>query len=599
MSQAWGKAMTRQLVLAAGFLVGALGLSLPAASDGEPFEGQAPYAEIDTLVVIYPNYEMSETVQMHLTPEQIAAEKGYVEAAQRFIWRSSNLRCLMKVDYLIVERTLALDMIRFWDPTYGLHFDSCDGETSVEQDLHDAGIVDDQYSVIIAMYAFKDAEGVSARGGTTAVGCGCMGKAAYISIPLSWGPETREFVLYHEYLHVLDGIYEASGNPGGVNPHHADQPASFPLPKDGWKQFSFLINSTLDPESWLHLDPRWVRVAALDDTDGDGVPDTGNVPITEETLGTDPEDTDSDDDGLTDFDELLACYYVETDPTDPDSDDDGLSDSQDPYPLIVFNDQIAAGEPVLDGTIAVNEYSLIERYNGGTPDLDAAVYARWSDGVLYVAADVTDDAVQTPLEPRWHDAFEVRIDAQKDGWSYCGDKNYIIAITPSGDDGVAETWGYNHLNDEANYLVEHDVSTVTARYSLREGGYVIEAAIPESAMPGVTIEQGATIRLTFAIQDIDVWEWPEFNVFTGQEADIAEFVELHCAAPQPLSITSFMRNGDDIGLEWTAQPRSSYVVEWSGDGAAWHEVAVGQTGSWTDAHAAALNSRRYYRVREQ
>ena len=507
-----------------------------------------PYIEVDTLVVIYPNYEMDETVQMHLTPEEIETEKGYVEASQRFIWRSSNLRCLMKVDYLIVERTLTLDMIRFWDPSYGLHYDSWDGETSVEQDLYDAGIVDDQYSVIIAMYAFKNTEGVTARGGATAVNCGCMGKAGYISIPLSRDPSSREFVVYHEYLHILDGLYAVSGNPGGVDPHHADQPSSFPYPKDGWKHFSFLINSTLDTESWLHLDQRWIRVVMLVDTDEDGVPDAGNVPITEETLGTDPEDPDTDDDGLTDLEELMACYYVETDPTDPDTDDDGLDDSEDAYPHIVFNDQIAPGEPVLDGVIGEDEYSLIETYNGGTADLDAVTYARWTDGVLYIAADVTDDAVQVPLEPRWHDGFQVRIDAQKDGWSYCGDKNYIIMITPSGEDGVAQVHGRNHLNEDDNYMVAHDVSAVAARYALREGGYVVEAAIPEAAMPGVTIEQGASVRLTFAIQDIDVWEWPEFNVFTGQDADIAEFVKLHCAEKTVLHVNA--QTGNDT---WDGQ----------------------------------------------
>lgn len=528
--------MTRLAAIGAFVLTSAWWIPSPIRA-GEPADdpgsGTAPYVEIATLVVIYPNYEMNETVRVRLTREQIAAEQGCVEAARRFIWRSSNLRCLMKVDYLILERTLTLDMVRFWDPGYGLHYDSWDGKTSVEQDLHDAGIADDQYSVIIAMYAFKHTEGVTAGAGTTAVNGGCMGDAAYVSIPLSWERATRESVIEHEFLHVLDGLYEASGNPGGADPHHADQPASFSYAKDGWKHFSFLINSTLDPESWLHLDARWAQVASATDTDHDGVPDAGELPITEETLGTDPSEADSDHDGLTDLAELLAWYYAESDPTNPDTDDDGLDDSIDPHPLLAFSDQIAHGAPHLDGTIGADEYPRIAAYNGGTPDLDAAVYARWSDGVLYVAADVTDDAVRTPLEPRWHDAFEVRLDAQKDGWSYCGDRNYIIAITPSGDDGVAETWGYNHLDDEADSLVEHDVSAVTARYSLREGGYVIEAAIPERAMPGVTIEQGASVRLTFAIQDIDVWEWPEFNVFTGREADVAEFVELHCAAPKP------------------------------------------------------------------
>ena len=61
------------------------------------------------------------------------------------------------------------------------------------------------------------------------------------------------------------------------------------------------------------------------DSDGDGLLDT-----VEATLGTDPDDADSDDDGLDDGDEVegtgLLAGYGATDPLDPDTDGDGLSD---------------------------------------------------------------------------------------------------------------------------------------------------------------------------------------------------------------------------------------------------------------------------------
>ena len=55
------------------------------------------------------------------------------------------------------------------------------------------------------------------------------------------------------------------------------------------------------------------------DTDGDGLSDGAEV----NTHGTDPLDTDSDDDGLSDGDEVNTHN---TDPLDADSDDDGLTD---------------------------------------------------------------------------------------------------------------------------------------------------------------------------------------------------------------------------------------------------------------------------------
>jgi hypothetical protein len=57
---------------------------------------------------------------------------------------------------------------------------------------------------------------------------------------------------------------------------------------------------------------------ALDDTDGDGLPD-----VDEEALGTDPTSADTDGDGLTDLEEVDLHG---TDPTAADSDGDGIDD---------------------------------------------------------------------------------------------------------------------------------------------------------------------------------------------------------------------------------------------------------------------------------
>lgn len=69
-----------------------------------------------------------------------------------------------------------------------------------------------------------------------------------------------------------------------------------------------------DTQSWS------VLVSAGQDSDGDGLPD-----IQEEALGTDPNDPDSDDDGLNDGAEVNT--YL-SDPLDPDTDDDGLTDGE-------------------------------------------------------------------------------------------------------------------------------------------------------------------------------------------------------------------------------------------------------------------------------
>ena len=74
------------------------------------------------------------------------------------------------------------------------------------------------------------------------------------------------------------------------------------------------------------------------DRDADGLPDD-----VEERLGTDPDDPDSDDDGILDGDERV------TDPLDPDSDDDGLNDGDEAHAGTDPNDPDTDDDLLLDG----------------------------------------------------------------------------------------------------------------------------------------------------------------------------------------------------------------------------------------------------------
>ena len=96
--------------------------------------------------------------------------------------------------------------------------------------------------------------------------------------------------------------------------------------------------------------------APADDTDGDGVPDAqdtdrdGLDDATEKSLVTDPRDTDTDDDGLTDDVEYNEIY---SDPVAQDSDGDGITDGLEVTFFITSatledtdGDQIADGDEV-------------------------------------------------------------------------------------------------------------------------------------------------------------------------------------------------------------------------------------------------------------
>ncbi|MEE8576057.1 MAG: sugar-binding protein, partial [candidate division Zixibacteria bacterium] len=497
--------------------------------------GTTQYAEIDTLVVVYPHYR-NMSVRMDLSTADIEILKAEVAKSKRFLWRSSNLKCLMNTgaDCIVIDRTLT--PAHLWDlyggGRYWLTYWSIDGATSVEQDLYDAGIVDGQYSVVIVLYAFENSEGAVAAVGGAAYGVdiGFMGNTAYIAIPLAWGLDSLPIT--HEYLHALDSIYTSSGNPGGNDLFHADRPELFPYATDNGRHFNFLICNVLDPESWLQLDPQWARLSTAPDNDGDGVPDSGDLPITEETLGSLPTKTDTDDDGLSDLDELTAAFYSGSNPLLPDTDGDGLLDGNDPFPLYSYNDQISHGEPWIDGFIGEDEYvEVVSSYVRGNPDIGATIYATWSEGILYLAFDITDDNVETPYKGTFwafNDNLEINIDSRQDGWGWSDDRNYRFCVVPMGSGGNPFVFGeYKSFVTGSKETHEIDVSTLSAKYALRPGGYIVEMAIPASLMPEVDVNSGSSMRLTFWVRDYDAYgDWPKFNIFTGMSGDVPGFVKV-------------------------------------------------------------------------
>jgi len=498
----------------------------------------AQYVEIPTLCVIYTSYYHHPDCQVQLTDSQVDQVITEIEQARSFFWRASHLKCDMKIDFLILgddqgERTITPEQMWHWgDGAYWLPFWRCDDVHSVQDDLYDAGIVDGQYAVVLVSYAFVNCNTAYSPigGGTYGPDMGCMGDAAFIANPMAWGLEV-EGVTEHEYLHALDGIYQASGNPLDSNMFHADHARDFPYSVDCGQQFNFKICQILDPNSWLLLDPAWAELQGLSDTDEDGIPDMGPAPITEELLATSPNDVDTDDDGLSDFDEMLASFHDASDPLVQDTDGDGLVDGNDAHPLWNCNEIVGRGIPIIDGIISPGEYTQTAVYHAGDPDLGVTVYTRWSEAMFYIAAEVTDEMISVYYdEPWWVDNLQIRIDAQKDGWAFFhGDQNYRLYIVPRGGLKNADVFGHNHYQDEPNDPWHPiDTSTVKAKYRQYEDGYVIELSIPESVLPGVTFTAGESIRLTFDVEDYDEWPgWPSYNLMSKLDDDRPGFVSLH------------------------------------------------------------------------
>jgi predicted outer membrane repeat protein len=71
----------------------------------------------------------------------------------------------------------------------------------------------------------------------------------------------------------------------------------------------------------------------------------------------------------------------------------------------------------------------------------------------------------------------------------------------------------------------------------------------------------------------------------------------HYTAIVEISITSIVRDTDDITIEWDPQAGVGYVVQWSTDMEIWNDVFVGETGTWTDTSVS--EPYKLYRVTTQ
>ncbi|MFQ5806229.1 MAG: hypothetical protein ACE5I3_07260, partial [Phycisphaerae bacterium] len=68
--------------------------------------------------------------------------------------------------------------------------------------------------------------------------------------------------------------------------------------------------------------------------------------------------------------------------------------------------------------------------------------------------------------------------------------------------------------------------------------------IPLSVMPALDVQAGGSVELTFNFVDIDQWEWPRYDVFTGRIGNYPGFVELELAS------THGDLNGDGVVDLW-------------------------------------------------
>jgi len=500
------KAFTITLLIVAGIVL----LAPPQAV------AATTYVDMDTVFMIYRNYYYSDAIKYEMSDDEVDIVTGEIEKVVDFFWRASNLKVNINVvETMIMDRTLTVEQLYGYGAgnthPYMLIFWTMDGETSLESDLYDAGYVDGDLTFVVALWTLQKSGPPNMVIGNRSSGQEwgnqmtnpCLGDAIYISIPMIQGARRfqRYGVMTHEIEHGIDQLLGQSESEYGADMTNPDQPSTYPGTQDGGESFKFNNLDGVPVAHWADIYDVWVTHVTAIDADSDGLPDSGNPPLTEATLGSSTSSSDSDSDGLSDLDEMQASYTTIADPMDSDTDDDGTADGSDAYPVYDVDTTIKKGSSKLTVDAAIitsgsqNErYTFIANCNGTRAEHSYDVYMSWRSGELWIAADVTDDAPDTA----WYDSYAIdgvslRIDGEGDGFRYGGEYNYEIYIHPQDDPTRVHVYRFTSTNSVVELST---TAAVTAAWTTTANGYIVEMSIPESVFENnIVFNAGSTLRM--------------------------------------------------------------------------------------------------------
>jgi hypothetical protein len=330
-------------------------------------------------------------------------ERGF-EAARRFFARNTRLRLHVHADFEVIDDAVAAIKRGWLDPG------------QVRRDLaprlEKRGKTLGDYDSVIGLWLDAGWRGdLEDDPGT--VGGGGLTSFAYSSFGSGGAPA---WLFCHEYHHQIDAFFNRSG--------HLDYPLNHPdaTVQPGrygqhWDCNAFFLRGWPE-EAWFAS--RFGKVIWTDDADGDGVPDKDPaLPFDEARLGSDASKRDTDGDGLSDLEELLAGTFRGAHPLEPDTDGDGAPDGADARPLdaaFAAPPALRRGTPRLDGALGEGEWQSLGAFRG----IDAALFARWDEKALYVAARAARPA-----------RVFLEIDAANDGW-FLEDDNRVFELALDG-----------------------------------------------------------------------------------------------------------------------------------------------------------------------
>ena len=370
---------------------------------------QWDYVIYDTLVLIYPN-----TYAGTIDASQVTLVKEQVRTARDFFWRNSHFKLYLNLDFLVIDDFVdASEFKSPWAQGWLWPNDDYDGDgESPEADMIARGIATDDYDSINLIWAHNGGTVAPAAGGLTwpygwswsdgghtAITTNALLSAygSYIGNPFN-----------HEFQHSIDGAMALNGN---ENYFDADYPWKEPYRfGENW-HFHAVEMRAWPVDDWFDLLGEWGRYATVPDADQDALPDSGDLPVTEASLGSSVGMPDSDGDGRSDRDEAMGGMFRATDLARADTDGDGLIDGLDVYPLYALKTYLPRKVQTIDGD--PTGWTLLTGIvmESDIP-FDAEVYGSWGASTLYLM-----------IMTNKHAQIDIMLDGNGDGY-WQGRDNY-------------------------------------------------------------------------------------------------------------------------------------------------------------------------------
>lgn len=198
------------------------------------------------LVMIYKNYLDPEAGEKTLHQKDIAQLNQNIRNFQQYFWDHTHI-VKIDIDSLHVNRQLNDEDFTFQNEKWGyfLHPDQ------VMRDLNQLNFSEFDYDFLFVYYSWWNSNtSWSAYSGYTLKNQKILGKnLSFLAQPVTSGNISNEKTAIHEFLHLLDILFEESGEQEFYSPHHRALYTTFQKDED---YFDWILE-TWQTDNWFNL----------------------------------------------------------------------------------------------------------------------------------------------------------------------------------------------------------------------------------------------------------------------------------------------------------------------------------------------------------